>query len=29
LRWVTAPELDEVDWVPADRGWLKDLAQAF
>ena len=29
LRWVTAAELHEVDWVPADRGWLKDLAQAF
>ena len=29
LRWVTAAELYEVDWVPADRGWLKDLAQAF
>jgi len=28
LKWVTAAELDEVDWVPADRGWLKDLAQA-
>jgi 8-oxo-dGTP diphosphatase len=29
LRWVTAAELHLVDWVPADRGWLKDLAQAF
>jgi 8-oxo-dGTP diphosphatase len=28
LRWVTAAELSEVDWVPADRGWLQDLAQA-
>jgi 8-oxo-dGTP diphosphatase len=28
LRWVTAAELDEVDWVPADRGWLGDLARA-
>ncbi|CQD19534.1 7,8-dihydro-8-oxoguanine-triphosphatase [Mycobacterium lentiflavum] len=26
LRWVTAAELAEVDWVPADRGWLTDLA---
>jgi 8-oxo-dGTP diphosphatase len=26
LRWVTAAELDDVDWVPADRGWLEDLA---
>ncbi|SOX55551.1 (deoxy)nucleoside triphosphate pyrophosphohydrolase, partial [Mycobacterium ahvazicum] len=26
LRWVTAAELPEVDWVPADRGWLADLA---
>src|SRR6201986_1734633 len=22
LRWVTAAELPDVDWVPADRGWL-------
>ena len=28
LRWVTAAELNDVDWVPADRGWLGDLAQA-
>jgi 8-oxo-dGTP diphosphatase len=28
LRWVTAAGLHEVDWVPADRGWLADLAQA-
>lgn len=28
LRWVTAAELHEVDWVPADRGWLGDLARA-
>ncbi|OBH03090.1 MULTISPECIES: (deoxy)nucleoside triphosphate pyrophosphohydrolase [unclassified Mycobacterium] len=28
LRWVTAAELDDVDWVPADRGWLGDLARA-
>jgi 8-oxo-dGTP diphosphatase len=28
LRWVTAAQLDEVDWVPADRGWLQALAQA-
>jgi 8-oxo-dGTP diphosphatase len=28
LRWVTAAELDDVDWVPADRGWLEDLARA-
>lgn len=27
LRWVTADELGDVDWVPADRGWLGDLAQ--
>lgn len=26
LRWVTKAELADVDWVPADRGWLKDLA---
>ncbi|OBG27885.1 (deoxy)nucleoside triphosphate pyrophosphohydrolase [Mycobacterium sp. 852002-51057_SCH5723018] len=28
LRWVTAAELHDVDWVPADRGWLADLARA-
>jgi len=28
LRWVTAAELDDVDWVPADRGWLADLTRA-
>jgi 8-oxo-dGTP diphosphatase len=26
LRWVTAAELPDVDWVPADRCWLEDLA---
>ena len=28
LRWVTADELHDVDWVPADRDWLPDLTQA-
>ncbi len=28
LRWVTAAELHDVDWVPADRGWIGDLSQA-
>ncbi len=28
LRWVTAAELHDVDWVPADRGWLGDLRRA-
>jgi len=28
LRWVTAAELHDVDWVPADRGWLDDLTKA-
>jgi 8-oxo-dGTP diphosphatase len=28
LRWITTAELDDLDWVPADRGWLGDLAQA-
>ncbi|AKN16416.1 (deoxy)nucleoside triphosphate pyrophosphohydrolase [Mycobacterium haemophilum] len=27
LRWVTAAELGDVDWVPADRGWLFDLSR--
>jgi 8-oxo-dGTP diphosphatase len=25
LRWVTAAQLDEIDWVPADRGFLAAL----
>ncbi len=25
LRWVSAAELDDVDWVPADRGFLPAL----
>ena len=28
LRWVTAAELHDLDWVPADRGWLGDLTRA-
>lgn len=28
LRWVTADQLDDVDWVPADRCWLADLDRA-
>jgi 8-oxo-dGTP diphosphatase len=28
LRWVTAADLADVDWVPADRGWLGDLSRA-
>jgi 8-oxo-dGTP diphosphatase len=28
LRWVTAAELDELDWVPADRGWVPALTRA-
>jgi 8-oxo-dGTP diphosphatase len=27
LRWVTVDELHDLDWVPADRGWLGDLAR--
>lgn len=27
VRWVTADELPDVDWVPADRGWVADLAR--
>jgi hypothetical protein len=25
LRWLTAPQLNEIDWVPADRGFLPAL----
>jgi 8-oxo-dGTP diphosphatase len=28
LRWVTVDELDGLAWVPADRGWVPDLAAA-
>jgi 8-oxo-dGTP diphosphatase len=28
LRWITAAELHDLDWVPADRGWLRDLSEA-
>lgn len=28
LRWVRAEELDDLAWVPADRGWVPDLAAA-
>jgi 8-oxo-dGTP diphosphatase len=28
LRWVTTAELHDVDWVPADRAWLSELAEA-
>jgi 8-oxo-dGTP diphosphatase len=27
LRWVGAEDLDGLDWVPADRAWLPDLAR--
>ena len=25
LRWVGAAELESLDWVPADRGWVPEL----
>ncbi|HEU4362571.1 MAG TPA: (deoxy)nucleoside triphosphate pyrophosphohydrolase [Mycobacterium sp.] len=28
LRWVTADELPDIDWVPADRAWLAELIRA-
>jgi 8-oxo-dGTP diphosphatase len=28
LRWVSSAELHEVDWVPADRGFLAALSRA-
>lgn len=28
LRWAVAAELDGLDWVPADRGWLPELTRA-
>jgi 8-oxo-dGTP diphosphatase len=26
LRWITGAELHDLDWVPADRAWLAELA---
>lgn len=28
LRWITVHELDDLDWVPADRTWLAELRAA-
>jgi 8-oxo-dGTP diphosphatase len=28
LRWITVDDLDDLDWVPADRTWLAELKQA-
>ncbi len=28
LRWVSAEELDDLQWVPADRAWVGDLKQS-
>lgn len=28
LRWVTADQLDDLPWVPADRAWVTDLTRA-
>lgn len=28
LRWATAVELADIDWVPADRTWLDELTRA-
>lgn len=28
LRWVSAAELDDLPWVPADRAWVPDLLAA-
>jgi 8-oxo-dGTP diphosphatase len=28
LRWATADELPDIDWVPADRVWLAELTRA-
>jgi 8-oxo-dGTP diphosphatase len=25
LRWITVDELDDLEWVPADRAWLTEL----
>lgn len=28
LRWIRVEELEDVQWVPADRGWVPDLMAA-
>ncbi len=28
LRWIAVDELDDLDWVPADRTWLAELKRA-
>ena len=28
LRWAVAPDLDRLDWVPADRAWVPELTRA-
>ncbi|AEV74151.1 ADP-ribose pyrophosphatase [Mycolicibacterium rhodesiae NBB3] len=28
LRWITVDELDDLDWVPADRTWVAELRAA-
>jgi 8-oxo-dGTP diphosphatase len=28
LRWVSAADLDDLPWVPADRAWVPDLREA-
>ncbi|HTM85649.1 MAG TPA: NUDIX domain-containing protein [Mycobacterium sp.] len=28
IRWVSAVELPDVDWVPADKAWLAELTRA-
>jgi 8-oxo-dGTP diphosphatase len=28
LRWITVDEIDDIDWVPADRTWLAELRHA-
>lgn len=28
IKWITVDELDDLEWVPADRAWLAELRQA-
>jgi 8-oxo-dGTP diphosphatase len=28
LRWISADELDDLPWVPADRAWVSELKEA-
>jgi 8-oxo-dGTP diphosphatase len=28
IKWISVADLDDLDWVPADRTWIPDLKAA-